>query len=87
MLGGPPGDVIQTVELFNYQTGTLEIVEVVPAGNDEELLVALPTGDLSRFVNPVNREITVELVWKSESFSGPPFSWIIDIDQAVWQID
>ena len=27
MMGGPSGDVLQTIELFNYQTNTFELVD------------------------------------------------------------
>ena len=86
MTGGPSGDVLQTIELLNYDTGVLELVDVRAAAALDEIVEVIPVGDLSRFVQPITNEITTEVTWKSESFAGPPFTWSIDVDEAVWLI-
>ena len=86
MMGGPSGDVVQYLELFNYDTGVLEQVDVRSAANNDDSIEVTPSGDLSRFVQPATREITAEITWKSESFAGAQFNWSIDVDEAVWEV-
>ncbi len=86
MLGGVSGDVIQTIELLDYQTGMFELVDARPAAITDELLEIVPAGDAGRFVQAISGEITVRITWRSESFSGTPFFWSVDIDEAVWTV-
>ena len=86
MLGGPEGDVIQLIRLQNYQTGDWESVDVRPVSVTDNRILISPTGDLTRFVNPANNEMTARLTWNSEQFAGAGFIWSIDLDQAMWQI-
>jgi photosystem II stability/assembly factor-like uncharacterized protein len=87
MLGGPTGDVIQTIKLRNYSTGRFELVDTRPAVavNDESVRVQ-PTGNLSRFVQAGTKAITASVTWNSTSFTGPQFNWSIDVDEAVWLV-
>jgi hypothetical protein len=85
-LGGPEGDVMQTVELYNFQTAQFEVLDVRPASLTEVSITLKPTGDLSRFFHPVHGETSARIRWESPAFSGPPFFWTLDIDQAVWRI-
>jgi hypothetical protein len=87
MLGGPPGDVIQSLRLLNYQTGMFELVDMRVAPASEDLIDIDAGGDLSRFVQPTTGEVTAVLNWASLEFSGAPFFWTIQIDQAVWMVD
>lgn len=86
MQGGPTGDVIQELHLLNYQTAQFEMVDVRAAADADLSVTAHATGDLNRFVQPLTREMTARLTWKSESFSGTPFSWTVDVDEAVWLV-
>lgn len=86
MMGGPSGDVVQTIEMLNYDTGELELLDVRAAATSDESVEVTPGGDLSRFIQPITNEITVHMVWKSDSFAGDPFTWAIDVDEAVWFI-
>lgn len=86
MLGGPVGDVIQQVRCFNYQSNSWEVIDARPAENAESQVVLETAGQAERFVQPVTREMTISITWKSDSFSGSPFLWSIDVDQAVWLI-
>ena len=83
MVGGPSGDVIQTIELFNYSTNTFELLDTRAVANTDESILISPGGDLSRFVQSGTDEITASIKWKSESFSGTPFTWSVDVDEAV----
>lgn len=87
MMGGPSGDVTQTVELFNYDAGTLELLDVRAVATSDDSIELTPGGDLSRFIHPLHNEITAHIVWKSDEFSGEPFNWAIDVDEAVWLIE
>ena len=86
MSGGPSGDVSQSIELFNYETGSFELMELRAATTIDESVEVIATGDPSRFVQPGTNEITARVTWKSDSFSGKPFFWMIDVDQAVWMV-
>ncbi len=85
--GGPVGDVIQTLRLMNYQTRQFEAVDTRPASNTDTVVEVNVTGDPARFVQPLTREITADMTWASPVFSGPPFTWSLDLDQAVWIIE
>jgi hypothetical protein len=87
MLGGPTGDVLQAVKLFNYPANEFETVDLRPATVTDSIVEAVATGNLSRFVQSGTREITAQLVWTSESFSGAPFTWSVELDEAVWLIE
>lgn len=87
LIGDVPEDVIQMVELFNYDTGQLELGDLRPAAGASETIVVSPAGDPSRFVHPTTGELTGGVTWRSDSFSGKPFVWSVDVDEAVWLID
>ncbi len=86
MLGGPEGDVLQEISLRNYLTDEFESIDFRPAENTDSTVEATASGDASRFVQPGTREITARLTWTSGSFAGAPYSWSVDIDEAVWLI-
>lgn len=87
MNGGPSGDVIQTVLMFNYNTLDFEIVDVRSATTTDSVVDISVTGNPARFVHPVLGEITTQINWTSQSFSGTPFFWTVDADEAVWIIE
>jgi choice-of-anchor B domain-containing protein len=84
MTGGPPSDVIQTVYFINAITGAYEVVDARPTPNSLYLIDVTPSGDLSRFINPLTGEIRAFIAYQSPVFSGAPFNWFVEIDQAVW---
>lgn len=86
MLGGPAGDVMQTVRLFNLRTNSWEVIDSRSAAITDERILIDVSGDTARFINQLNGEITLSAVWTSDAFSGPPFDWTIDLDQLVWRI-
>lgn len=88
MLGGPEGDVVQTIELWNELDGIWELVDTRSATNSDSVALGYGTGkDLTRFVHPLTDEIISKITWTSPSFSGAPFTWSIDLDEAVWVIE
>lgn len=80
------GDVVQTVELWNYTTGQYDLLDSRPAPITKEMTLVSPAGDLSEYVQPGTREVTANITWKSEAFTGAPFNWTVDADQAIWTI-
>ncbi len=86
MQGGPSGDVIQSIRLRNYQTNAFELLDSRPASTTDEIVSVTVTGDPARFVQAGTREITASVTWISPEFSGAPFDWSIDIDEAVWPV-
>ena len=86
MLGGPVGNVIQSIVLLNYDTGQYEQMDVRSAALEDETILVTPTGDISRFVHSITKEITARIKWESPQFIDPPFSWSVDIDESIWLI-
>ena len=84
--GGRLGDVYQTIKFWNYQTGQYELVDTRDAPIVDEQVVIVPTGDLSRFVEPSTNNIKANVTWRRETFIRRPFTWSVDIDEAVWLI-
>ncbi|MGI9517110.1 MAG: PQQ-dependent sugar dehydrogenase [Pirellulaceae bacterium] len=85
-IGGPVGDVIQSIELFNYVTNEFEFIDIRPSENIDTPVEITIADNVTRFVNPATREITAYLKWRSQSFSGDPFTWSIEVDEAVWPV-
>ena len=86
MNGGPSGDVIQKIEMLNYDNGTLELMDLRSVAVADESIEITPGGDPTRFIQALTSEMTVHLVWTSDEFTGATFNWDIDIDEAVWLI-
>jgi hypothetical protein len=84
-IGGNPADVVQHVYLHNYTNGLLELIDSRPTTSADAKIIVNASGDLSRFINPGTSEIRAFVEWKSETFSGTPFLWSLDIDQLVWR--
>jgi hypothetical protein len=86
MIGGPSGDVIQSVRLLNLITGLFELVDTRAAATSDTSIIVQPAGDISRFIHPIHGETTALITWQSESFSGTPFFWTVDVDQVNWRV-
>jgi len=86
MNGGPAGDVIQTIELWNEDADVWELVDTRAASDTETVVQVAANGDLDRFVNPATNEILSRVRWTSPGFSGTPFAWTVDVDQMGWLI-
>jgi hypothetical protein len=78
-------NVVQRIEFFNYVTNAFEIVDERNAvRNPPDLVVTvMPTGDLSRFVEPTTREIRTRVRYRADS---PRAQFSSRTDQAVWMI-
>lgn len=87
MAGGPSGDVMQKIELFNFSTQLFEQVDSRSVAVTDSAVEITPTGAWSRFLEPGTREVRSRVTWSTPAgFSGTPFAWTIDIDEAVWLI-
>lgn len=86
MVGGPAGDVIQTIELFNHTTRQWIEVDSRIATTTDSVAEGAATGLLSQFVHPVHGEVISRVSWASPSFAKASFFWSIDLDEAVWSI-
>jgi photosystem II stability/assembly factor-like uncharacterized protein len=84
--GGQLGDIYQTIKLWNYQADQYELLDTRDAPVVDEQIVIIPTGDLSRFVEPLTNNIRANVTWRRETFIRRPFTWSVDIDEAVWLI-
>ena len=82
--GGPQGDVIQQVELFDLDQRQWESVDMRSAMTQDSQLQIPVTGDISRFVNAVNGEVRARVSWLSPAFYTPEFDWSVEIDQLGW---
>ncbi len=86
MLGGDSGDVMQSMELWNYNTSSFEVVDLSVMAVSDTVVEFTATGDLTRFVNQTTNEITAMVTFNSFSWVGTPFFWDVEIDQIVWLI-
>lgn len=86
MVGGPQGDVLEEVKLFNFTNLTWESVSVVTATNADSTVKIVEVDDPTRFVNSQNGEVRTRLIWQSPGFSGTPFDWSIELDHVAWQV-
>ena len=86
MLGGPVGDVVQTLELWDEAGRRWELMDSRAAENSDTVVQVSAEGDLSRFIHPLTGELIARVTWTSPEFTGSPFLWSMDLDQAVWQI-
>ena len=84
--GGPAGDVLQVVQLWDESAKAWQVVDTRPVETSQVSLDFHASGFVDRFVHPLTREIIAKLTFISPEFSGPPFDWSIDVDQAVWSI-
>lgn len=87
MNGGPEGDVLQVIRLFNYSLNAWDIIDSRSARTVDEFLQVPASGTLADYVHPLTREITAKVTWTSPSFAGAPFSWDVDVDQLGWVVD
>ena len=80
-------NIRQTVELFNYSTGSFEIADSRLASfNVDAFAVAEITQNMQDFVEPGSMEIKARIGWKQDGFILV-FPWQARIDRAVWLID
>ncbi|MGI9517594.1 MAG: multicopper oxidase family protein, partial [Pirellulaceae bacterium] len=87
MLGGPSGDVMQSMELWNYNTSSFEVADLRPMAVNDTVVEYSATGDLTRFVNPVTGEMTAMVTFNSFDWIAQPFFWTVELDQLVWIIE
>ena len=85
MTGGPAGDVIQSIDLFNRTTNTWELIDVRAIDNLELTIDVNASGDLTRFINQINGEVRARVSFISPSFAGTPYTWTVGLDEAVWR--
>ena len=74
-----------TTELFNFQTGLYEVVDVDAQGLSEVIFVANASGDLSRFLQS-DGTVMARAGWRANGFLLL-FPWTISVDHAFWQVD
>ena len=86
MSGGPSGDVIQTIQLWNDADKQWELFDTRAATNEDSIVSLSASGDLSRFLRQSTGEIIAKVQWISPAFSNAPFTWDIGIDQVGWVI-
>ena len=76
--------VTQTLELYNYDTASYEIVDTRNSSRTGDLVVtASPGGDLSRFVEPGTRCIEARVRFLGSSNRQ---TYVTKVDQVLWTI-
>jgi hypothetical protein len=74
-----------SVSYFNFVTGQFEAVSTHPVGTAKTAVVATPSGDLSRFVQPGTRAVRAALVFgRSQTPAESPL-WRGFLDHVRWQ--
>ena len=87
MMGGPEGDVMQTIRLFNYDTRFYETIDTNMMTNADSSVDIMATGDLTRFIHPVTGQIIGRVRLNSPGFAGASFEWTADIDKLTFLIE
>ena len=80
-----PGVITQFIELYNYQAGAYEQVDARLVTTADAATTVDVTGDPARFVNPDTGAMNAQLRWKPTGLTMGN-TWIISIDQSVWNI-
>ena len=79
-------NVVQTIELFDYDTASWELVSTTDAArspNPDSVVTVAATGDLARFVEAGTMCIETRIHFQSDS---PRQRFASNTDQAVWSI-
>ncbi|MGI9516961.1 MAG: trypsin-like serine protease [Pirellulaceae bacterium] len=84
LLGGPSGDVLQGIHLFNYDTSSFELVDSRAVSTTDTVVEYLDSGNLDRFTAPGTNESTAMVTFDSFDWVGTPFFWSVEVDQMVW---
>jgi len=82
--GGPVGDVVQEIWLWNEVNGAWDVVDSRAASGSDLVVDAYVSGNGSDYVHPLTSEILARVSWRSPQFGGAPFFWTVDVDQAGW---
>lgn len=75
----------RTVELFNYATNLWEVVNAQFLGTADKTIVAVPSGDPARFVQPGTLAMRAKIGYNllaADLF----FAWKVDIDLAMFRV-
>ena len=86
MTGGDTGPVIQRVYFITPANNRKVLIDSRPVTNGDVSTIITPTGDLSRFVNPLNGDVIVKVAYITDP-AGPLYEWDVEIDEAVWLIE
>lgn len=86
MTGGPDGDVLQTIRLWDGMIRRWVTIDRRTLGTEDSTVV-VPGGDPGRFVHPTTGEVLAKITWETPDFVGPSFFWSVDVDKAIWRIE
>ena len=86
MQGGPQGEVIQQVDLWDNQLSLWETVDLRSITSSDGRVQIPNSGELSRFVQPLTGEVLAKVRWTSPEFNEAAFDWDMNIDQIAWLI-
>jgi hypothetical protein len=80
-----PGIVSQQLDLYNYNLGEYETVDIRPITLSDQIVEVVITTNPSRFIHPSTNEMRAQFSWLA---TGPTstFPWMISIDQSIWTI-
>ena len=79
------GTITQSIEMFNYQTGSWELVDTRNASRFSDLVTRVePTGDISRFIDTATGCLESRLRFRA---SVNRASFTVNIDQTIWEFD
>jgi hypothetical protein len=85
--GALPGHVIQLLQLLDQTTGEFETVDERPASTTDQPITIVPTGNLSRFVQPGTNQIQARIEWRiNTGVRRIPTAWKVNLDEAVWTL-
>jgi photosystem II stability/assembly factor-like uncharacterized protein len=79
------GGLLQSVQLFNYQTNGWETVDTRPATTADSVAEIVVNTNASRFVHPTTLEMQARIAY----IAGGPilvYPWQVRIDQILWRV-
>ncbi len=76
-------NVTQTLEIFDFQNGVYEVVDVRSTSNSDSIATVQLADNVARFVEPGSGLIKLRLGWKP---GGPLvlYPWTVRIDHVLW---
>lgn len=83
--GTSSATMTQVIEMYNWTTGTYEVVDSRAASESEQTITVSASGNLTRFVNQTDKEVRARVRWNPTKIakSNPP---MVSVDQFQFRI-
>jgi hypothetical protein len=79
-----PG-LVQTIEIFNYDTNSYEEINLGLATTSDSTVVVAAEGNVRRFVETDSANVRARIAWKAPGLVSL-FPWTVSMDQVAWLV-